>query len=202
MDAVTIIGIARLAGPRTRRDRPPKITPIEARLLTLVPAAAPIVALPARHGDTQPLSAPRAGHGIPTYVRIALLLVVPVALVVASAVIDQGRPAASRQPSASDLVSSGTGRVPVTVAPGDVTVRVTVRSAAVPWFWCLESSHGLPPEQHLCGNSGTTTAAGEPVVTAGVVHLEAASVQGADFFVQMYCRDACDWQADAERGLP
>ena len=199
---MTIVGIVRLTGRRgrPRDDRVPQITPIEARLLLLRPAPASIVALP-RRGDTQARSARQTRHGIPSYVRIALLLVVPVAVVIASTKIDQGGPAASRP----DLSASGTGRAPVTVAPGNVTVRVSLRSAAVPWFWCLESSRGLAPEQHLCRDSSSSMVSapvGEPIVTEGVVHLDAAAVQDASFFVQVYCRDACDWRADAEQGPP
>jgi len=200
---VTIIGFARTARrhPQRSYDRgAPQITPIEARLLTLRTASAAVATPPVRQEDTPQRPTKRSGRSIRTFANVAFWLIVLTVFGVGSYVIDQGGHAAPS--AASTLVASGTGRVPVTVAPGDVMVHVTVRSDSIPWFWCLESSRGLPPEQHLCRNSSAMASPGKPIATDGVVHLDAASVQGATFFVQMYCRDACDWRADAKHGLP
>ena len=198
---MTIIGIASRAGRRTRRgrshdDRPQEITPVEARLLMLRPCAS-VVALPARHGGAQPRPASRTARSIRTYASVVFWLFVLTVFGIGSYVIDQGGHATPRSETLSPF-ASGSGRLPVTVTPGDVTVRVAVSAGAGPWFWCLESSRGLPPEQHLCRDSGATGSAVEPIVTDNVVHLDAASVRGATFYVQMYCRESCDWQADAE----
>ncbi len=200
---MTIIGFARTARTHSQPSNgrgARQITPIEARLLTLRPASDAVAMPLMRQEDTLQRPTKRSGRVVRTYAYVAFWLIVLTVFGIGSYVIDQGGHA--RLSAASTLVVSGTGRVPITVAPGDVVVRVTVRSDSIPWFWCLESSRGLPPEQHLCRNSSTIASPGRPVATDGVVHLDAASVQGATFFVQMYCRDACDWRADAEHRLP
>lgn len=204
MDVVTIIGIAgrgRAQRGRSPNHEEPRITPSEARLLTLRPASAAIVA-PARPLDLPEGSSPRSRPSARAYVEAAFWLVVLAVFGIGVYVIDQGGHAVAPRSDASTLFATGSGRMPVTVTAGDVTVRVVVRSSAVPWFWCLESSRGLPPDQHLCRNSSETAPALDPIATDGVVHLDAASVQDADFLVQMYCRDACDWRVETERGLP
>ena len=197
MDAVTIAGIARIGRTHRARSRARPITPVEARLLTLGPAGAPIAALPAFREATS--LRPKSRHDVRSYAEVAFWLVVFAVFGIGSYVIDRGGHALPPRSAAAALSVSGTARVPVSVSEGDVLVRVTVRSSTVPWFWCLESSRGLPPDQHLCRNSAGIAAPGEFVATEGVVRLDAALVQGADFFVAMYCRDACEWRADAER---
>ena len=142
-----------------------------------------------------------------TYAYVAFWLVVLALFGTGVYVIDRGGQASPRRSDVSSPVTateaSGSGRMPVAVTPGDVTVRVRVNAAAggpYAWFWCLESSFGLPPQQHLCRNSDASDPGGGARVTGGVVQLDAASVQGAGFFVQMYCRDACDWQAEVDPG--
>ncbi len=202
---MTIISIARAGrahhGGSRRRDAQP-ITPAEARLLSLRPTADAVAALPPRPAGTPVRSSPRAPRTFRAPVDATFWLVVLATFAIGAYVIDRGGHAAPFPPDAAALSASGSGRLPVAVEPGDVTVRVTVRSSTIPWFWCLESSRGLPADQHLCRNSGETAPADEPVATEGVVHLDAATVESAAFFVQMYCRDACDWRADAERDLP
>jgi hypothetical protein len=202
---VTVIGFARTA----RRDRErsshrgaPQITRLEARLLMLRTAGGAVATLPARREDPPLRSTQRSGVSVGAYANVAFWLIVLTIFGAGYYVIDQGGHAAPRQSAAPTILASGTGRVPVTVEPGDVMVRVTVRSAAVPWFWCLESSRGLPLEQHLCRNSNEAASAAGSIATAGVVHLDAPSVDGATFFVQMYCRDACDWRADTDQHPP
>ncbi len=195
---MTIIGIARAGRGRSRNRGTAAITLMEARLLTLRPAGASGIALPTRREDARPRSAAQPGRRIAMYAQIAFWLVVLTTFALGSYVIDRGGHSTRIGAEDAPEFASGSGRMAVTAAQGDVTVRVTVRAAAGPWFWCLESSRGLPPEQHLCRNSGEAEIAGRPAVTDGAVHLDAASVRDAAFYVQMYCRDGCDWRAETE----
>jgi hypothetical protein len=215
---MTIIGVAGQARRRARRsalqdEAAQGITSGEARLLMLRPARASVVALPegapgvpprARGADAR--SPARAGRSMKTYGFVAFGLVVVAVFGGGLYVIDRGGSAAPLRseisPSLTATKASGSGRVPVAVTPGELTVRVSVNAAGGTgaWFWCLESSFSLPWEQHLCRSAGVSDQASGAIVSAGVVHLDAASVRGADFFVQMYCRYACDWQAEVDPG--
>jgi hypothetical protein len=149
--------------------------------------------------DVQPLR--RTRWSFKTHARVVFWVVVLAVFGIASYVIDTGGHASPFPLAVKPSLAArnvGSGRMAVAVAPGDVMVRVSVNAAAggpSAWFWCLESSLGLPWQQHLCRNSGVSDPATVARVSDGVVHLDATS-QDAVFFVQMYCRDACDWQAE------
>lgn len=202
------LSIARRARfPRMRRDRTPTTTPFEARLLQLRQGNPQDVTLAPslRQGRPQDVTpapslrqARRDSHSAAPLLRVSLLLVVCATIAVGSYVLHTSQGATRHGSIAAPVIASGSGLMPVNVAAGDLTLRVTVTSNAVPWFWCLESSRGLPPEEHVCGNSGLVAASpGEPAVTTGVVHLDSASVRDASFFVRMYCQDSCAWHVDA-----
>lgn len=193
---MSIIGIGgairRRTLPNAEPGSSPKITRLEERLLQLLPASA--IASP----GTKPRPRPE-----PKYRRAAFALCVLGAFAVAPLVIDRGGQATPVVPNTFATFSAplhNTGRLPVVVQPGDITVRVnvTAQPASSVWFWCLESSRGLPFTEHLCRDSSLPPSGNDATLSGGVVHLDDASVRGAALFVQMYCRDTCDWQAEVK----
>jgi len=199
---MTIIGLARRASQRAQRgddargrEAPP--TPVEARILALRATGGPRRAPATAASATHPAARRRGGRTSTSILRWSLMLATAAVVAAATFVIDAGGRAVPIASVGSTQIGSGTGQIPIKVAAGDVTLRVSVRSDAVPWFWCLESTRALPLEQHLCGNSGEPGQAGSLVVTSGDVRLDAAEVDGASFFIQTYCPNSCDWQAVA-----
>jgi len=118
-------------------------------------------------------------------------------------VIDRGGGAASLMPAASAPFSAsavGSGRLIVPMSAGDSVVRVAVEPATQAedgWFWCFESDRDLPPEQHLCSNTGARDLTTGYLTSEGVVNIDSNSLaEGTTFFVQLYCPDDCRWRAE------
>jgi hypothetical protein len=195
VNIASITAPARMRYGRRRGHDAASITPMEARLLTLRPAGAAIAALPARNSATEHSPGSPTGRRLGGYASAAFWAIVLGTFAIGAYVIDTGGHATTLRPTTPASVISGSGRQPVTVAQGDVDVRVSVRAAGL-WFWCLESSLGLAPAQHLCRNSDGTALGETSVVTSGAVRLDAASIRGATFYVQMYCPDICEWRAE------
>lgn len=76
-----------------------------------------------------------------------------------------------------------------------MTLEVDVASGAVgPWFWCLESSFGIPFWQHACGDDSTARRSEmDGSVTGAVVQLDPSWPADALYFVDMYCKGPCTW---------
>lgn len=195
---MTIISVASSVRRHARHSlrgpgRPGELTPLEARLLLLRPGG----------GGALPMPPAASRRRMRKFAQRAFWLSVLAALGIGYLFIDRGggvAPLPSAVLPSFSTTLHGSGRVPVVVPPGDISVRVNV--AAQPgaglWFWCLESSLGLPPAEHICRDSSASGPGGESALSGGVVHVDAASVQDAALFVQMYCRDTCDWQAEVK----
>jgi hypothetical protein len=102
--------------------------------------------------------------------------------------------------SAHRASAEGSGRIVLPVASAGVALRVGID--AVPgetdyWFWCFESSMGLPPEDHLCRNTGSRDPVTGYTIAEGVARVDASPASGATYFIQLYCPNRCRWWAEA-----
>jgi len=169
---------------------------MEARLLTLRPAGGWV---PPALEETPPSSfTTRRRYSLRGFGRLGWWLGSLTLVGLTWTMMDQGGHGTTFRPAVSPPFTSGSGRVALALTPGAAAVRVSVTDAPGPWFWCLESSLGLSPAQHLCRNSGATDQTARSITTTdGVVQLDAEATRGASFFVQMYCHDGCNWQAEA-----
>jgi len=67
------------------------------------------------------------------------------------------------------------------------------------WFWCLESDRALSPAQHYCSSNGVRDVSTGYFTSNGVVSVDnGLLMEGATFYVQLYCPDGCRWQAEVE----
>lgn len=103
-------------------------------------------------------------------------------------------PATIARGPAFEASHRGSGGVFLPVVPPALRVRVVVEPGAVrAWFWCIESSFGLPLEEHACGNAATAERQPDGLVTQATVHIDPAWPADAMYFVQMFCESPCVW---------
>jgi hypothetical protein len=197
----------KLAPPKTARIAP---SPAEARLLALrLPAAIPVdggagqFAQAATRSSVSTQPTPRARRRRRSYVGLVFWVAVLTLYAVGYYVIDRGGRAAPLGPTASAPFSAsavGSGRLIVPMSAGDSVVRVAVESATPAeegWFWCFESSPGLPAAQHYCSSTGVRDPTTGYLTSNGVVHVDSGSLaRGTTFYVQLYCPDDCRWKAE------
>jgi hypothetical protein len=130
---------------------------------------------------------------------VALLFV----LCVAALAVAKGAEVGPFEGQAAPHRESGSGRLVVPVSAGDTLLRVSINPAVDKpgaWFWCLDSDRGLRFDQRHCAAAGVRDPATGDITIDAVLHLDPVTVTGAMFFVQMYCRDACSWQASTAPG--
>ena len=89
---------------------------------------------------------------------------------------------------------TGSGGVFLPVVRPAMAVRVSVDpGVAVTWFWCVESSFGLPLAAHYCATADSSQPGPGGLVTQGVLRIDPAWPVDAAYFVQMYCEGSCVW---------
>jgi hypothetical protein len=92
----------------------------------------------------------------------------------------------------------GSGAVFLAVARPAVAVRVGVDPGVVgTWFWCIESSFGMPLADHYCATAGVPEPGTGELVAQTVLHVDPMWPSDALYFIQMYCEGACVWHVDA-----
>jgi hypothetical protein len=98
--------------------------------------------------------------------------------------------------SSFSLTQTGAGAVFLPPIRPAMTVQVALEPATSgeSWFWCVESSVGIPFAEHHCGSAGSVRQ-GETgdLITGAVVHIDASWPADARYFVAMYCQGSCVW---------
>ncbi len=103
-------------------------------------------------------------------------------------------PIRSSNPPPFESTRAGSGGVFLPLARQSSTVQVSVDPGTVgTWFWCLESSVGIPLAAHDCGSSGNSTPPTGELTAQGVIHIDPSLPADALYFVQMYCEGPCVW---------
>jgi L-amino acid N-acyltransferase YncA len=100
------------------------------------------------------------------------------------------------------VARSGGGRVVLPLGALSIAVQVVVRQASPDvWFWCVESSFGLPPDAHQCRSLADVRRDASGAWVGDVSLLIAPTwPRDALYFVNMYCAGACQWRLTATRG--
>jgi hypothetical protein len=95
---------------------------------------------------------------------------------------------------AFESTHAGSGGVFLAVVRPATTVRVSIDPDVVgTWFWCFESSFGLPLAEHYCAGGSTSEPRSAELVTQGAIRIDPAWSADAMYFVQMYCDGPCVW---------
>ena len=105
---------------------------------------------------------------------------------------------ASLQSTTFMSTHEGSGAVFLPVARPAVAVRVGVDPGVIgTWFWCIESSFGMPLADHYCATAGVPEPGTGEFVAQTVLHVDPTWPSDALYFIQMYCEGACVWHVDA-----
>ncbi len=90
---------------------------------------------------------------------------------------------------------TGSGHVFLPLSRPAMTVRVSVAPDVVgTWFWCVESSFGMPLSEHICGSVWVAQPGSGELISEGVIHIDPAWPADATYYVQMYCENPCAWR--------
>ena len=101
------------------------------------------------------------------------------------------------QSTTFESIHEGSGAVFLPAAPA-MAVRVGVdRGVVGTWFWCIESSFGMPLADHYCATAGVSAPGTGELVAQTMLHVDPAWPSDALYFIQMYCEGACVWHVDA-----
>jgi hypothetical protein len=95
---------------------------------------------------------------------------------------------------AFESTRAGSGSVFLPMVRPATTVRVSVDPDVVgTWFWCIESSFGIPLAAHYCAAAGSSDLVTGELIAQAVVHIDPSWPAYALYFVQMYCQGSCVW---------
>jgi hypothetical protein len=95
-----------------------------------------------------------------------------------------------------ELTHVGSGGVFLAVVRPHATVRVSIDGDVVgTWFWCFESSFGIPLAEHFCAGASNSEPGQGELVSQGVIRIDPSWPADAMYFVQMYCERSCTWHA-------